>query len=296
MSKEKFATIIATATAGFLVVIKLIVGILSGSVAVLASAIDSALDIAVSLFNYYTVRTVEKGSDEDFNYGRNKLEPLAAVVEGSIISISGLYILYESISKFIANEKTLYMQESILVMTISFIVTLFLVLYLNYVAKQTNSMVIRSDALHYKTDLYTNGAILLSLGLIWWSDFHLIDAILGAVIAVYIIYSAYGLIKEGVEMLLDKALDETIVKEIRTVLDKQEFVTSYHMLKTRKSANQNFVAVHLVFNVSISLFDAHRISDKIEAQIRQLDESASWNFAIHLDPYDDSAINEMEEG
>lgn len=288
MTLQKRATIISSSVAATLAILKLIVGISSNSVAVLASAIDSLLDLAASLFNYFAVHNAEKPADEKFNYGRGKIEAIASSIEGSIISISGAFILYESISKIINNKGIEDIQSSLFVMIISFIVTALLVLYLDSVAKKTNNMVIKADSLHYKTDLYTNGSVLISLVIIYFTGLEIIDGILGAIIAVYIIYSAYGIIKDGILMLMDRALDENLVNEIKKIIESEEKITSYHYLKTRSSGKHNFVDVHLVFNKTISLLDAHNVSDNIEDKIKKLDENVDWIINIHLDPVDDS--------
>jgi cation diffusion facilitator family transporter len=291
MTLEKKATIISSITAGFLTIIKLIAGIMSGSVALLASAMDSILDMFVSIFNLFAVHNSEKPADEQFNYGRGKIEALAAVIEGSIIAFSGLFILYEAIKKYYSDEVVKHLDLSLLVMFISMVVTFMLVLFLNYVAKKTNSMVIKSDALHYKTDLVTNLAVLVSLALVLFTDMQLIDVIVGAIIAVYIVYSAYELIKEGVLVLLDRAIDEEIVENIKSIIEAEEKAQDYHYLKTREAGKYKFVDVHVVFNCLISLMEAHKASDRIEDKIKDIDPDSVWIINIHLDPYDDSIQN-----
>ena len=296
MSVEKRATVVSTSVAALLVVMKMTVGILSGSVAVLASAIDSFLDFIVSLFNFYALNTSQKAPDENFNFGRSKIEPLAAVIEGTVISISALFILYEAISKIVHPREMHYMDESIAVMGASIVITLFLVIFLNRVAKKTGNMVIKADALHYKTDLFSNGAVLLALGLISVTAENLIDPILGIGIAIYMVYSAVPIIKEGVLMLLDAALDEEHREKIISLLKSNTDITDYHYLTTRQSGSHIFISVHLVYNISISLYDAHLASDKIEDEMKALfDEDKKVHILIHMDPYDDADINEEEE-
>ncbi|MCK4737717.1 MAG: cation transporter [Sulfurimonas sp.] len=295
MRLEKKATLISTSVAALLVLIKMTVGIFSGSIAVLASAIDSLLDLIVSLFNYFALSHAEKDPDDDFNFGRNKIEPLAAVIEGTIISLSALFILYEALSKMIHPREMGFMSESILVMLVSIIITAFLVAFLNHVAKKTNNMVIKADALHYKTDLFSNGAVLLALGLIAFTGEQLIDPILGIGIAIYMIYSAIPIIKEGVLMLLDAALPEEKIEKIKNILDSEKIVTNYHYLQTRESGSHIFISVHAVFNISISLYDAHTIADRLELKIKELFKDNQVHIIIHMDPYDDSEINEIED-
>jgi cation diffusion facilitator family transporter len=291
---QKKATIVSSSVAVTLVIVKLIVGLISGSVAVLASAIDSGLDLAVSMFNYFAVTNAEKPASEKFNYGLGKVEAIAAVIEGVVITMSGLFIGYEAIKKIIDPQPITYLGSSLGVMLLSIVMTGALVVYLNHVAKVTDNMVIKSDALHYKTDLFSNGAILISLAIIYLTDFYLIDAILGVAIAIYIIYSAYELIHEGVLMLLDVALDEEIVEQIVEAIKSEPEITDYHWLKTRKAGNDHFVDVHLVFNPEMSLLEAHRIADRVEEKIKAIDPKADWLINIHLDPYDDSVVNDEE--
>jgi len=293
---EKKATVASSSVAALLVLIKLTIGVLSGSIAVLASAIDSLLDLTVSMFNYFALHNSEKDPDEQFHFGRSKLEPLAAVIEGTIISLSALFILYEAIAKIIHSEPMRYMGESIMVMLISLVITGALVYFLSYVAKKTNNMVIRADALHYKTDLFSNGAVLVALVAVHYSGIELIDPILGIAIAIYMIYSAVPIVKEGVLMLLDVSLPKEDVDKIKAIIEAEPEITSYHYLRTRISGSHIFISVHIVFNVSISLYDAHVIADRVELKIKDLfDEDKKVHILIHMDPYDDKDINEEEE-
>jgi len=292
---EKKATVVSTSVAALLVVIKMTVGVLSGSIAVLASAIDSFLDLIVSLFNFFALNTAEKAPDENFNFGRSKIEPLAAVIEGTVISLSALFILYEALIKIFHPREMTYMTESIWVMLVSIIITAFLVIFLNHVAKKTKNMVIKADALHYKTDLFSNGAVLVALGLIYYTGEQLIDSILGVAIAIYMIYSSFPIIKEGILMLLDAALPEKDIEKIENILKNESGITDYHFLQTRESGSDIFISVHAVFNVSISLYDAHLVSDKLEDAMKNLFEDKIAHIIIHMDPYDDSEINELED-
>lgn len=293
MSPQKKATAVSSSVAAVLTLLKLMLGIASGSVAVLASAVDSVLDMFVSIFNYFAISKSEKPADERFNYGRGKIEALASVIEGTIISISGLFLLYQAFLKAYTGETSSYLGISILVMIISLAITIVLVLYLNYIAKKTNSMVIKADALHYKTDVFSTLAVLISLLLVYFTGYEIIDAFIGAGIAIYIIFSAYRLIYDGVMVLLDRAVDEKLVQEIVTIIKENKIVRSFHLLKTREAANQTFVEVHLVFDNLISLVEAHKVSDSIESKIKKLDKKRDWNITIHLDPYDDLKVDKF---
>lgn len=288
MRIEKKATLVSSAIALILVIMKMAVGFISGSVAILASAIDSLLDMVISAFNYFALHNAEKEPDERFNFGRRKLEPLAALIEGTIITFSALYILYQAINKLIEGTPIEHMETSIGVMVASLIITSGLVLFLNHVSSKTGNMVIAADALHYKTDLFSTAAVLLSLLVIAYTDYTFIDPILGIGIGIYMIYSAYPIIREGIMMLLDAALDNESVEKIHTILDREKDLNSYHDLRTRQSGSDIYISVHLVFSVSTSLLDAHLVGDRVAAALRALFPENTVLTLIHLDPYDDS--------
>ena len=292
MSPQKKATVVSTSVATVLVIVKLLIGVASGSVAVLASAIDSLLDMLVSILNFFAIRKSEENPDEEYHYGKGKVQAIAAVIEGTVITMSGIYIIYEAGKKLIKGGETTLLGPSFIAMLISIVITYALVKYLLKVAKETDNLVIKADALHYQTDLWSNSAVLLSLGLVWISGYNEIDAVFGLAIGIYIIYSAYAIIVEGVEILLDKALDGKIVASIGEILSKHSGITSYHWLRTRTDGTTNFVEFHMVLRPNMLLLEAHRIADEVEEKMMSLDTKKRWIITPHFDPYDDEGVNE----
>jgi len=291
MSPQKRATLVSSSVATILVIIKLILGVASGSVAVLASAIDSFLDMLVSGFNFFAIKKSEETPDNEYQYGKGKIQAIAAVIEGTVITISGIYIIYEAIKKLNSGSVTTLLTPSIVAMTFSIIITFVLVKYLLKVAKETDNLVIKADALHYQTDLWSNAAVLVALGLVYMTGIDAIDAIFGLGIGLYIIYSAYEIIQEGIEILLDRALDGDMVANIGEIISKHPEVTSYHWLKTRTDGSTNFVEFHMVLRPNILLLEAHRIADEVEDKIFLLDMNKKWIITPHFDPYDDEHMN-----
>ena len=290
-SPQRLATIVSTSVAIFLVLVKLVLGIASGSVAVLASAIDSILDSFVSLFNYFAIKKAEESPDEKYPYGKGKIQAIAGVIEGTIITLSGLFIIYEGIDKILHKKETTLLTPSIIAMSISIVVTFLLVRYLQKVAKETGNIVIKADAVHYQTDLLSNAAVLLSLILVKYTGLDWIDAVFGIAIGIYIIKEAYEIIDESIGILLDRALDEEIVKKIKEIISSHPEVQGYHWLKTRTDGMTNFVEFHMVLRPDMLLLDAHRIADEIEEKIVCLDPKKRWVITPHFDPYDDEEIN-----
>ena len=292
MSPQKRATLVSSSVATVLVIVKLILGVASGSVAVLASAIDSLLDMLVSIFNFFAIKKSEENPDEVYQYGKGKIQAIAAVIEGTVITISGIYIIYKAFEKLNSESVTTLLTPSILAMVFSIIVTYLLVNYLLKVAKETDNLVIKADALHYQTDLWSNAAVLVALGLVYATGIDAIDAVFGLGIGLYIIYSAYEIIQEGVEILLDRALEGEMVASIGEIISKHPEVTSYHWLKTRTDGTTNFVEFHMVLRPNMLLLEAHRIADEVEDQIFLLNKKRKWIITPHFDPYDDERMND----
>lgn len=291
ISLEKKAPIIATSVSIFLAIVKFSVWILSWSVALLSSAIDSLLDSIVSIFNYFAIKYSSEPADKEHPYWHGKIEWIAATIEWTVIILSWLYIIYEWIKKIINPEPILFIDWTIFVILISIIATFWLVYFLNYVYKKTNNLVIKGDSLHYKMDLVTNFAILVVLIILYFFPaLWLIDWIIWIIIWIYIIKESYLLIKQWVDLLLDKVLEEhDIVKWIiEKYLNNNKF-QSYHCLKTRAWwSHDKFVEFHFVMDPKTTILDSHMLWDEIEEEIQNIDPDNTWHIVWHVDPYDDS--------
>ena len=284
---ENKAVIAAGACAFLLALVKFTAGLFSGSVAVLGSAIDSMLDFIVSLLNLFALRKSRKQADERFNFGYTKLEALAALFECVIIVLAAGFIFYESVKKFSEPNLEIDLGLSLGVMVFSVVVTLCLVLFLNQISKKSGNLIIKADALHYKIDLFSNLAVIISLLIIKFSGFVMIDAIFGIVISGYIAQSAISLGKDALGVLLDHAASPEVTAEIIKMIKAKERISDFHCLNTRQSANTIFLTLHLVFDKDISLYDAHEVADSLEAEIREKFKEFSWQITTHLDPYND---------
>ena len=289
-SLTRRATFVSTGVSLSLVCLKFSIGLLSGSVAVLASAIDSLLDFIVSLFNAFAVRGAEKPRDEDHNYGHGKLEGLAALFEGLLILASSVFVFHQAFLKArnprpFANAG---LDLALIVMLVSMTASIALVAYLNRAAAKTGNLVLEADALHYRTDVWSNAAILLGIVLIRFTGWTQADPLIAVGVGIYIAWAAIPLIRKSVDMLMDRALPETLVERIRVIAEGHSpLAGDVHEMKTRRSGEINFVEFHLVLDEEIPLGEAHRIGDEIEMRIRAL-EHTRWVINIHLDPVNDS--------
>lgn len=286
MSPEKKAISFASATAAILAITKLSVGIISWSMALISSAVDSLLDLIVSFVNLLAVKTAQEWPDAEHNYGHGKVEWIAALFEGLLILTSWGFIIYSAIQKMISQSIVNDLGSSIGVMVFSIFMTGMVVYVLSKAAKKTNSLIVRSDLMHYKTDFLTNTWVIVSLIVVKITWFYLVDQIVAIGVAIYIIIGCLPIMKEGFDLIMDKSLGRD--DEIIDIIMGHDEIENHHMLQTRKGGKQNFVNVHLVFkNKQISLHEAHTISDAIEREIKKLLQHKT-QVMIHLDPHDDS--------
>jgi len=291
---EKKAPMVAMTVAFFLAIIKFIVWLFSWSVALLSSAMDSLLDTWVSIFNFFAIKFAQEPADDEHTYWHGKIEGIAATIEWTIITLSWLYIVYESIKKFIYPSEITHIDWTLIVMFISILATWWLVYFLNYVYRKTWNLVVKWDSLHYKMDLLTNLAVIVTLAIIFFfPSLVWIDAIVWFAIWLYIIHEAYELIEEGINLLLDRALEEH--EKVKEIIDRflaEWKFDSYHCLKTRAGGSKDkFVEFHFVMDPETSILQAHQIWDEIEEEIKKLDLNAHWHIIWHVDPYDDSNVN-----
>ncbi|ALV24265.1 cation diffusion facilitator family transporter [Campylobacter iguaniorum] len=285
--------VIAGSVAVVLAIIKFSVGLASGSMAVLSSAIDSLLDCLVSALNYFAMKKSSANPNAKFNFGYGKLEALVALFEGAFIVGIGIFICYSSAEKIINPKQSIDVGAGFIVMIISLVMTGLLVLYLKSVYTKTGNLIVKADALHYQTDLITNAAILAALFAIWLSGYEIIDALFGIGISIYIVFSAISLVREGVYILLDGSLELDKVEEIIEIINSKPDIKSYHYLKTRKSGDKSYFSVHLVFDPDISLSLAHKIGDEIEDDIKAKINNTKWVFDTHFDIEDDRDKEEI---
>lgn len=282
-SSKTVATKVAMATAFLLMVLKASVGILTGSLSILSSAIDSFLDIASSFFNFIAIKKAEQPADKDHQYGHGKYESLATFIQAIIIFLSGAFILISAWNRFKDNSHTEISQNAFIVMIISIIATVFLTIYLKYVAKRLNSSVLMADSMHYAIDLYTNIGILLGLIIIKLTGLLFIDAAIAMIIAIYIMFSAVKLLVEVSRQLLDKSIeDETYRKLINVLTSFGEYHLDFHRLRTRSSGNETFIDMHLTLCKALCLADVHKITDRIEQAIMKAIPNA--DVMIHPEP------------
>ena len=278
----RLATYASVSVATILIVAKLIAWSFTGSVAMLSTLVDSLLDGLASIITLFAVRHALRPADREHRFGHGKAEALAAIAQSAFVFGSAIIVLLHAGTRLFQPQPVTATNVGIAVIIGSVILTLALVGFQQYVVKQTNSLAIASDTLHYKGDLLINLAVLLTLVATQSIGTPYIDPLVGAGIALYLLFGAWRILHGALDMLMDRELPETERKRIRKIVYQHQDVRRMHDLRTRRSGSDVFIQFHLELDPEITLMAAHLISDEVELKIRQVFEDAE--ILIHQDP------------
>ncbi|MEL7290586.1 MAG: CDF family cation-efflux transporter FieF [Pseudomonadota bacterium] len=286
--KQEYARLVtlaawtATIVATLLLIVKVGAWWTTGSVSLLASLIDSMLDIAASLVNLVVVRYALQPADREHTFGHGKAESLAALAQAMFISGSAVFLILNGIERFFKPHELQSPEYGVYVSLFALVVTFALVTFQKHVVKKTGSQAIAADSLHYQSDLLMNGAIMVALGLSWFGITQA-DAIFAVGIGIFILFSAFKMVKEATQTLLDRKLPDSELRDIRETCLQVEGVLGVHQLRTRMSGPTRFIQLHLELEDKIPLLEAHRISDEVEDKLLELFPGS--DVLIHQDPY-----------
>tara|TARA_R110002110_G_scaffold362241_1_gene572019 strand:- start:86751 stop:87704 length:954 start_codon:yes stop_codon:yes gene_type:complete len=277
----RHATYASLAVALTLIGAKAFAWALSDSVSLLATLIDSTLDALASLLNLIAVRTALSPADKQHRFGHGKAEALAGLGQSAFVAGSAGFLLLESARRIVNPVPIDAPGLGIAVVVFSIVATLCLILYQQYVINKTNSTAIKADALHYRTDLMVNISVIAALWLSYkgWAGF---DGLFALGIAVYILYSAWEIVKQSLDDLMDRELPDEERENIRSIAVANEEVRGMHDLRTRRSGIDTFMQLHLELDDHLNLLQAHRISDQVESSLQTAYPTAE--IIIHIDP------------
>lgn len=265
-----------------LILIKTYAWWLSGSVSLLASLVDSGVDMLASLINFFAIRYALQPADEEHRFGHGKAESLAGLGQSLFIMGSAVFLLIQGVDRILNPRPLVALDIAITVMVISIVLSLALVWYQRKVIILTQSVAIKADSLHYVSDLLTNASIIVAL-VVSFMGFPQADAILAIAIALYIFYIAIQIWNESVQHLLDRELPEDQQHRIEALARKHVDVLGVHGLRTRQSGRQKIIQLHVELDGHLPLYRAHRICDQVEADLKKAFPGA--DILIHQDPY-----------
>lgn len=277
----KLASSASVVVAVLLVISKLVAWWMTGSVSVMASLLDSLMDTMASVINWVAIRMSLVPADDEHRFGHGKIESLAGVAQSMFIAGSAFLLLLHA-SEQLAQQQPLQQAEiGIGVMIFSIVLTLVLLAIQKAALRHTGSVAIEADSLHYAGDLLMNLSVIIALVLASYG-FPGSDPLFALGIAVYLLYNAWKVGQTAVQALMDRELDAEDIRQIEAVLHAASDIQGFHDLRTRQSGQTRFVQLHLELNGDLPLHDAHRITDRLEGEIRALYEPSE--VLIHQDP------------
>ena len=278
----KGATYASVATALLLVGVKFAAWLATGSLSILASLIDSLMDVIASFINLMAIRYSLNPADDDHSFGHGKAEALAGLGQASFITGSALILFMHGIERLKTPVPIQSLGLGLGVMAFSILATLILITFQKYVIQQTKSTAIKADSLHYATDLLTNVCTIIALLLTRFSWGQIMDPIFSMIIALIIFRSAWQIGSEAVQLLMDQQLPREQRETIQQIVLGHQYVLGMHDLRTRKSGQIAIIQLHLDLNATLPLAQAHTIGKNVEKLIRESFPGA--DVTIHQDP------------
>ncbi|WP_367114636.1 cation diffusion facilitator family transporter [Thiohalocapsa sp.] len=277
----RLATAASVTVATVLLTVKLVAWLLTGSVSVLASLVDSALDAGASLLNLLAVRWSLRPADAEHRFGHGKAQPLAALGQAAFIAGSAAFVGLEAIDRLLHPRPVAQPGIGLVILALALVMTVALLAIQRHVIRRTQSTAIRADALHYATDLATNGATLLALALAWlgWQG---ADPWLGLGIGAVVLLSAVHIARDAVQLLLDRELPKAQRDDIAALALGTPLVRGVHGLRTRRSGQLLIIQLHLELDDNLPLRASHRAALDAEARIRS--RYPDSDIIIHQDP------------
>jgi cation diffusion facilitator family transporter len=273
-----------------LIVVKVVVGWLTGSISVLAQAADSLLDLFAAIITFSAIRIAAKPADTEHPYGHGKVEDIAGAGQGILIFVAGGLIIYAAINRIIEGSTVELAEAGVAVMAVSIVASIFLARHLLRVARHTNSVALEANARNIATDVYSASAVLVGLAIVQFTGRYIIDSAIAIAVAIYILKVAVDTIRRPISGLLDEKLPPSQEAAIEESVNKHSReIAGFHALRTRRAGSQSYIDLHLVMAGDISLERAHQICDQIEDEIESSLHEAS--VTIHCEPCD----NECEQ-
>jgi len=269
-----------------LIVMNTAVGLLSGSVSILSEAVHTVIDLLAAIMAYFSVKISDKPADESHPFGHGKFENVSGVVEALLIFVASGWIIHHAVIRLIEGEQMIGDQGltlGFIVMIVSAFINLVVSRRLYRVAKETDSIALKADALHLSTHVYTSAGVGISLAVIYFTGWHFLDPIAAIVVASYILKEAFEILIEAFKPLTDNSLPEEEQLLINEVLKNN--ITKdmgYHMLRTRKTGSFREIDLHLEVPGDMTVTRSHEICDKIEEEL--LENLANVKVTIHVEP------------
>lgn len=278
----RFATYASVSVASVLIAIKIGSWLMTESVSLLSTLVDSLLDAMASMFNLVAVHHALQPADREHRFGHGKAEPLAGLAQAAFIAGSAAFLLFQAVERMVHPRPIANVEIGIAAMVVSIVLTFALVMFQRYVVRKTGSVAIGADQLHYQGDLLTNASVIVSLVLVTRFGIGFADPLFAIAIAFYIVWSARTIAIDSLNLLMDRELPDEDRRKIRALCEAHPEVKGIHDLRTRSSGQQVFIQLHLELDGAMTLHDVHEVSEAVMHEIEAAFPNAE--VIIHEDP------------
>lgn len=289
--KERVATL-SVASNSILVVFKVIVGTLIGSVSIISEAIHSGMDLLAAIIAMFSVKKSHLPADDIHPFGHGKVESISGLVEAILIFVAAFWIIFEALKKLASAQEVASPGWGVAVMFVSAALNFFVSQRLFAVGKEADSIALTADAWHLRTDVFTSAGVMVSLGIIWLSHFffidpriHWLDPVAAVFVAVFILKAAYDLTSQALSDLMDVKLPPDEEGWIRdAITDRKPEIHGFHQLRTRKAGNFRFIEFHIKVDPQMTVDTSHGITRELKHAI--MEKFPASTVTIHIEPCD----------
>ena len=306
MDKQRKKTRVAAlsvASNSVLVIFKLIVGILIGSVSVFSEAIHSGMDLIAALIAFFAVKIAGRVADEEHPFGHSKFENISAFIEALLIFAAAVWIIYEAVGKLINPHPLETVGWGVGVMLVSTIANLIISRLLFKVGNETESAALIADGWHLRTDVFTSIGVMSGLGIIWLGGYIFprlnliwLDPVIAIAVAILILRTSFDLTKHAVQDLVDQSMPSEEKEWMQNYLSKlHPIVRSFHKLRTRKAGPTRFINIHLALDSKLTVGESHRIGDEVVGAFKS-HFPQDVDVVVHIEPCDGSCRPACKSG
>jgi cation diffusion facilitator family transporter len=290
-ARKTKAAALSIASNSTLILLKIVAGLITGSISLIAEAIHSLMDLAAAVVAFFSVRISDKPADREHPFGHGKAENISGVIEAILIFAAAGIIIYRAVQRIITGATLERVPLGIAMMGVSIAVNIFVSRYLRKVSRETDSLALEADAAHLTTDVITMAGVFLGLGIVSLANlFHfnlnILDPIVAILVSLLIIRTSYLLTMKSFGGLVDVKLPESEEQDIRRAITEHfgGEVVSFHKLRTRKAGSQRYIDLHLVMPRHVTIEEAHKMCDHLEKDMRS--RLRSTDVTIHVEPCD----------
>jgi len=278
------AAVLSIASNTLLIAIKLVAGVLTGSIAILTEAIHSLIDLVASIVAFVSVRKAEEPADADHPYGHQKVESLAATIEGLLVLVGAGIIIYEAIHRLVVGASVELVGVGIAVMAFSTLANLGVSSVLSRQARLHDSPALEGDAAHLRTDAMTSAGVLVGLGVVKVTGNAAFDSITALIVSGAIVMAGLRIVRRSSGVLVDEALPAEEMDRIEAAIAaaRTEEVAGYHKLRARRAGSRRYIDLHVQYRSGTSLERAHDLAHAMRAAIEAAIPHAE--VLIHVEP------------